>query len=113
MHTPRLGSEAKPEGPALWRCWQKALGSWGQRVTVLKCCPRTDTVRLLGDHGRREYGYWAGGGGVQAVESGPSVRALRGGQGLAWAGGLLCAPSGGVPSLPSVPCGEEVARSEK
>lgn len=108
-----VGPEAETEGSTLWHWGQKALGSWGQRVTVLKCCPRMEAVRLLG--GRDQRSVWVLGwegwrwrlwratpvSGVQEV-------------GRVWHGLGACSvvPPGGVSSLPLGPCSKEVARYE-
>lgn len=57
-----MGPEAKPERPALWHWWQKALGSWGQKVAVLKCFPRMRQWGSWEAVTTGECGQWAGEG---------------------------------------------------
>lgn len=106
-HIP-LGLEAKPERPALWHWWQKALGSWGQKVAVL---PKDAAVGFLGgcDH-RRVWALGWGGAVVEVVESDPGIRGPRGGRVWHGLGPALLCPWEGMSSLPLDPCGEETVR---
>lgn len=106
-HIP-LGLEAKPERPALWHWWQKALGSWGQKVAVL---PKDAAVGFLGgcDH-RTVWALGWGGAVVEVVESDPGIRGPRGGRVWHGLGPALLCPWEGMSSLPLDPCGEETVR---